>query len=663
MKRKVVFAVAVLTLAILVINGHTLAAPSPLKIRTIPVLSGLALPVHMVTVRDGTKRIFVVQQRGIIKVLQPGASATTDFINLSGVVSSSGNERGLLGLAFHPDFTNNRKFYVYYTRSSDGAIQIAEYKVFPNDPNKGDPSTARVLITIPHTLASNHNGGTIAFGPDDGYLYAATGDGGSGNDPLANAQNINSLLGKFLRIDVNVPETQVPPYNIPPTNPYAGATPGADEIYTIGMRNPYRWSFDRGGTHQLWVGDVGQNAIEEVDIITLGGNYGWRVYEGTQCTGNDPGLCNPANYLMPIYQYQTGSRCSVVGGYVYRGTQNTFVPGTYVYGDYCTGEVFINEQNTIALLDTTRLYSSFGEDDDGELYTVGIANTTGTLEKIVRAKASADLDGDFKTDISVFRPSTGMWYAYNSSDSTYRIQQFGLNGDQPVVEDYDGDNISDIAVYRPSTNVWYYFRSSDSTAGVVPFGSAGDIPAQGDFDGDAKADIAVFRPSTGTWWIRRTTDPNNYLVVPFGQNGDIPVAADYDTDGKSDISVWRPSDGDWHRLNSINGQYVVTHFGMAGDVPVPGDYDFDGKADQAVFRPSTGIWYQNRSTAGFYAQQWGISGDVPAVGDYDGDGKDDIAVFRPSNGVWYIVNSSNGSTRIFQFGLNGDIPAPQSDNP
>ena len=257
---------------------------------------------------------------GIIKVVQPGSNVPTDFISLVGTVSSSGNERGLLGLAFHPQFSTNRRFFVYYTRLSDGALEVSEYKTFTGNPNQGDPSTARPIITIPHTLASNHNGGTIAFGPD-GFLYMAPGDGGSGDDPLNAAQNINSLLGKILRIDIDPLPPITAPYGSPPTNPYVGVA-GADEIYAIGMRNPYRFSFDKGGTNQLWVGDVGQDAIEEVDTIVLGGNYGWRVYEGDQCTGNDPGLCTPSNYLPRVFQYNSGApdpRCSVTGGYVYRG--------------------------------------------------------------------------------------------------------------------------------------------------------------------------------------------------------------------------------------------------------------------------------------------------------------------------------------------------------
>ncbi len=658
--KKIFFGIS-LSLIVLLTVSSVLAqgVASPLTIRLQPFVTGLSSPLHITSSKDGTKRLFIVQQRGIIKVVQPGSNVATDFINLTSVVSSSGSERGLLGLAFHPQFATNGFFFVNYTRQSDGATIIARYKAINNN-TQGDAGSEVILLTIPQPF-SNHNGGMIAFGPDNN-LYIGMGDGGSANDPGARAQNINELLGKMLRITPSVAEpAPTPAYTIPATNPYAGATPGADEIFAIGLRNPWRWSFDRGGTNQLYAGDVGQDAVEEVDIVSLGGNYGWRVYEGTSCTGLDPSLCTPANFTPPIYQYsQSAARCSVTGGYIYRGTQNTFPQGTYVYADYCSGEIFTNASNATPLIDTTRFIASFGEDDDGEIYVCGISS--GTVEKIVRARSSSDFDGDFKTDTSVFRPSTGVWYALNSSNSSVKIQQFGLDGDQPVPEDYDGDNISDVAVYRPSTNVWYVYNSSNNTVDVVPFGAPNDIPAQGNFDGDAKADFAVFRPSTGTWWIRRTTNPNNFLAVQFGSSGDVPTAADYDADGKYDVAVFRPSNGVWYRLNSSNSQFVAFAFGLADDIPTPGDFDGDGKADQGVFRPSTGIWYLQRSTSGFLATSWGVNNDVPTVGDYDGDGRDDIAVFRPSTGVWYASQSTSG-TLIRQFGLTGDLAAPKYDAP
>lgn len=637
-------------------------------IRLQPFLTGLSLPVFITSANDGTRRLFIVQQRGIIKVVQPGSNTATDFLNVSGVVSSTGSERGLLGLAFHPQYSTNRRFFIYYTRQSDGAVEIAEYETPLATPNQANPVALRVIIVIPQPF-SNHNGGSVLFGPD-GYLYAGPGDGGSGNDPGNNAQNINSLLGKILRIDVNTPLGQVPAYNIPPTNPYVGV-PGADEIYAVGMRNPYRFSFDRGGTNQLWVGDVGQDAIEEVDIITLGGNYGWRVYEGNQCTNLDPGLCTPTNYLPPVFQYTSGGgspRCSVTGGHVYRGTLGSFATGAYIHADYCTGEIFqyTSLGGQTLRLDTTRLASGFGEDEFGEIYVTGLGGgaANGTVDKVVRLRSSADFDGDLRTDVSVFRPSTGTWYVSNSSNGSVRIQGFGLDGDIPVTEDFDGDYISDVAVFRPSTGVWYYFRSSDSTVGVIPFGVGSDIPAAADYDGDSMADLAIFRPSTGTWWIRRTTDPNNFLVQQFGLNGDVPVTGDYDGDGRYDIAVWRPSTGVWYRINSTTGSATSFQFGLENDVPTQADFDGDGRTDIAVFRPSNGVWYIHRSFTGtFQFTNWGVSGDVPAAGDYDGDGSDDIAVFRPTNGTWYRINSSNGTSVFTPFGLNGDRAIPRYDAP
>jgi hypothetical protein len=220
----------------------------------------------------------------------------------------------------------------------------------------------------------------LAFGPD-GFLYIAVGDGGGSNDTPNNAQNIQSLLGKILRIDVDRADTVAGTlYASPPDNPYVRLA-GRDEIFSIGWRNPWRFSFDRI-SGQAWVGDVGQGAREEVNSpIAKGGNYGWRVYEGTQCTGNDPALCTPTNYIAPTLEYNhTSGRCSVTGGYVYRGARGALPPGTYVYADYCTGEIFAwNGSVQTLLLDTALNISSFGEDEQGEIYVVGLGGTVSRI--------------------------------------------------------------------------------------------------------------------------------------------------------------------------------------------------------------------------------------------------------------------------------------------
>lgn len=640
-------------LSVMVLTVH--AQPDVIGIR--PFVSGLNMPVYATHAGDGSNRLFIVEQRGKIKVLQPGATTPTEFLNVSSLVSSSGGERGLLCIAFHPQYPTNRRFFIFYTKESDGAVEIAEYETSASDPNVANPTPVRIILSIPHPVP-NHNGGTILFGPD-GYLYAGIGDGTGGNDSDNNAQNVNVLLGKFLRIDVNTPVGQVPAYNIPRTNPYARSPlEGRPEIWAMGLRNPYRFSFDRV-TNQLWAGDVGQEAIEEVNLITRAGNYGWRVYEGNQCTGLDPSLCIPSNYTPPVFQYSSGedsSRCSVTGGHVYRGSLGTFAQGAYVYADFCTGEVlnWLGNAQT-SRIDTVRLATAIAEDEAGELYLVSLG---GTIEKLIHRKTSSDFDGDLKSDISVFRPTLGTWFVLNSSNSNARIQGFGLSRDVPMSEDYDGDLITDIAVFRPSTGTWYYYRSSDGTVGILNFGATGDIPAAADYDGDLKADISVFRPETGTWYVYSTLTNSPYQRS-FGAADDIPVVGDYDGDGRTDMAVWRPSTGVWYWGNAFNTSIEQRQFGIEGDVPTQGDFDGDSKTDVAVFRPSDGAWYTSRSLGGGVDYtRWGTTGDEPVVGDYDGDGIDDIAVFRPSTGTWYRINSSDRGSVYTQFGKTGDVAVP-----
>jgi glucose/arabinose dehydrogenase len=357
------------------LKSAPLQAPAP-AIALEPFLAGLASPVFMTNARDGSNRLFILEQGGIIKVLQPNSNTPTVFLDISDRVLAGG-EQGLLGLAFHPLYSSNGRFFVYYSREPDAATVIAEYRESTGNPNVADRAEKLIIeIAQPFT---NHKGGTIEFGPD-GFLYLGTGDGGSANDPGNRAQNINELLGKMLRIDVNTP-VGGPPYFSPSTNPFFGSTPGRDEIYATGFRNPYRWSFDRT-TGQLIAADVGQGQREEIDIVTLGGNYGWRVFEGTLCTGLGPAPCTAGGFTPPIAEYShTNGRCSITGGYVYRGTRGTLPTGAYVYGDFCTGEIFMLHNNTqTLLLDTDRGISSFGQDETGELYVVGLG---GTIERIV----------------------------------------------------------------------------------------------------------------------------------------------------------------------------------------------------------------------------------------------------------------------------------------
>lgn len=273
-------------------------------------------------------------------------------------------------------------------------------------------------------------------------------------------------------------------------------------------------------------------------------------------------------------------------------------------------------------------------------------------EVAVPDNPSFDYDGDGRSDVSVFRPSDGVWYL-NQSTNGFSAIQFGVSTDKIVPADYDGDGKTDIAVYRDG--VWWILQSSNGVVKTANFGSAGDKPQTGDFDNDGRDDLAVFRPSNSFWYVTRSSD-NGSVSTQFGLSDDIPQSADYDGDGKADLAIFRPSTGDWwYAASSAGGQHRAVRWGVTSDIRVPADYDGDGKTDFAVFRPSDGGWYILYSTGGYTSIQFGVAEDKPVAADYDGDGKTDIAVFRPSAGIWYLLQTTSGFSAL-QWGVSGDVP-------
>ena len=333
-------------------------------------------PVEIVASPTNDNRLFVVQQSGTIRILNTdGTFETANFLNITDRVNFSG-EMGLLGLAFHPQFAINRHFYVYHN-DSNGSIKVSRYTANSANPNTADPATEKLLLTIPKPFA-NHNGGSIHFGAD-GFLYISTGDGGSGGDPNNNSQNKNSLLGKLLRIDVNSENA----YNIPPDNPFVN-TDGADEIWSYGLRNAWKFSFDRT-TNNIWIADVGQGVIEEINKVpatTSGVNYGWRCYEGNN-TYNTTGCANASTMTFPVAEYNhSGGKCSITGGYVYRGNLYTDLVGKYLFADFCSTQIgILDENNTITWTSafSGNMFTTFGEDNSKQLY---IAASNGKIFKI-----------------------------------------------------------------------------------------------------------------------------------------------------------------------------------------------------------------------------------------------------------------------------------------
>ncbi len=379
------------------------------------VTTDLDYPVHITHAGDGSKRLFIVEQPGIILVYKSTGLITDPFLDIvarvRSVSSGGGGEEGLLSVAFPPGFgTSKDHFYVYYT-NKNGDNQVSRFSMSSN-PDKADPASEKLIMYFDHPQYSNHNGGQLVFGPD-GYLYIGTGDGGGGGDPFDNAQDPTSLLGKLLRIDVEMepdpgftpthhlylpvtiqsnPNSSQMPYRIPDTNPYVGMAGYREEIWAYGLRNPWRFSFDRS-TGDLFIGDVGQSDREEIDFqpASSGGgeNYGWNIMEGSQCYGSLS--CDMTGLVMPVYDYShVSGNCSVSGGFTYRGGDYPGMQGIYFFADFCSGFIWGTQQtqtgwDTQELTQEAYSISSFGEDEDGELYLLDRQPNSGSLYRVIES--------------------------------------------------------------------------------------------------------------------------------------------------------------------------------------------------------------------------------------------------------------------------------------
>jgi glucose/arabinose dehydrogenase len=389
--------------------------------------SGFNNPVDIA--HAGDSRLFIVEQGGAIKIVNAnGAINSTPFLTLSTSVIATGGERGLLGLAFHPNYATNGYFYVNYTRASDGDTVIARYSVNESNPNVANPNSAQIILIVDQP-ASNHNGGCLRFGPD-GYLYIGMGDGGGAGDTNNYAQNINNLLGKMLRINVDSGS----PYSNPSDNPFVGVA-GADEIWAVGLRNPWKFSFNRLNG-DLWIADVGQYEIEEINKVSStasGLNYGWRCYEGNSVF-NGSGCPSISTFTMPFAQYTHSgtSGCSITGGYAYTGSLYPSFQGKYFFSDYCLNKIGTVDSATGAITFTTNFtggsnsFTTFGEDVNGELYIAGTSQDK--VYKIIDPNMGT---ADFvKNGLSLYpNPAQGEFYLKNTNQiELENIKVFDLTG-------------------------------------------------------------------------------------------------------------------------------------------------------------------------------------------------------------------------------------------
>jgi hypothetical protein len=629
------------------------------------VTFGLSSPVAVTNAGDGSNRLFIVEQGGIIKIYNGTQVLPTPFLDITTTVLSGG-ERGLLGLTFDSSYASNGRFYVFYTSKPAGEITISRFNV-SSDPNVADKDSEVVLKTQDHSQFGNHNGGQIAFGPD-GCIYAGLGDGGSGGDPNGNGQNLATLLGKIIRIS----PIDGTPCTLVRNNPFIATANARGEIWALGLRNPFRFGFDRQ-TGDLLIGDVGQSQREEVDFQVAGSaggqNYCWNAKEGSLIFNSNVS-CTAGTPTDPILEYDhSAGDCAIIGGYRYRGSQLTFPQGTYFYGDDCTGRIWgATESGGIwtskELLDTILFVSGFGEDEAGEIYVV---NLGGSLYRLTnKLNATHDLGGDFLSDIA-WRQTGGAVAAWLMNGSN--VFQSGSFGTVPAnwqlvgQRDFNHDTKYDWLWRNTTTGavaIWLLNGLQVSQSGTIGT-VAGNwtIAGTGDFDGDGKGDILWRDTTTGTVaiWLM-----NGLQVSQTGALGTVPGnwtivgAADFDGDGKADI-LWRDGTTGSLAIWLLNG-LQVSQSGSLGTVPsnwtiaATGDFNGDGRGDILWRDTTTGtiaIWLLN----GLQVSQTGSLGPVPSnwviaiTGDFDGNGKSDILWRDTSAGtvaIWFMNGLQVAST-------------------
>ncbi|HTQ78501.1 MAG TPA: PQQ-dependent sugar dehydrogenase [Thermoanaerobaculia bacterium] len=581
----------------------------PRPVAVAPVLSGLD-PVTSIT-NLGDSRLFLTLLPGRMVIVLNGQVVSPPFLDIHDRVSCCG-EQGLLSAAFHPRFAENGYFFVDYT-DVNGDTVIARYHVTLDAPNFAAASTEQILLHIPQPYA-NHNGGQLQFGPD-GYLYIGMGDGGSAGDPACRAQSGDNLLGKLLRIDVDV---LTPPfYGIPPSNPFHGS-PFPAEAWAVGLRNPWRFSFDRQ-TGDLYIADVGQSNREEIDFQPAGSaggqNYGWKVMEGNTCYSTQacpsttPPCGSPA-YTRPVldYGHQEGE-CAVIGGYVYRGSAVPGLAGAYVFGDLCTGRLWSlarvgGQWQARDVPGQVPSLNTFGEDNRGEIY---LATGDGKLFRLVAGSGG----GPTPDSPGLFDPATATFHlkaddTQGTSATTFR---FGPAPDHwvPIAGDWNGDGRTTVGLWDAAHSL---FRLKNSAAGGAadllvsvatasgPRPGPGALPLAGDWDGDGKTGVGLYDPATSTFYLKNNlTRPGFDLVLAFGSPGAgwLPIAGDWDGDGKAGIGLYDPERGLFFLKNTLTGENADLRFRFgvpaAGWLPLAGDWNGDGKAGVGLYDPATSTFH------------------------------------------------------------------------
>ena len=451
-----------LTLLLLLVTTFSFSQ----DIYTILFADGFSNPVEMQNVGDD--RLFIVEKRGVIEILQlDGTTNPTPFLDIQSIVLTPGgnyDERGLLGLAFHPDYINNGYFYVNYI-DNFGNTQISRFSVSTSDPNIADPDSEFQILEVeqPYT---NHNGGCLRFGPE-GYLYIGLGDGGSAGDPENRSQNLQTLLGKMLRIDIDNTEGSTN-YAVPSNNPFVGDPNALDEIWSYGLRNPWRFSFD-SETDELWIGDVGQGSIEEIDRAAAGvsgQNYGWRCYEGNQ-EYNTSGCPMEFDLTFPVAEYShSGGNCSITGGYVYRGEIYENFLGIYFYADFCSGEIGTIDQsnNQINHGPYNGSWVSFGEDKNKELY---IIDNFGSIYKI-EGNILSTTDFNINT-VSIYpNPASNNLNVKSSNNSFIKnISIYDLKGSIALTKNISGLTETNISINSLQSGIYMVKVTSAKDISII----------------------------------------------------------------------------------------------------------------------------------------------------------------------------------------------------